>query len=322
MQAHILVDDRIERTSDVAEIRAAHAAGRRLWLDLEERTTEAVQLLAETFAIHPLVIEDVWIDTSSPKIDHFDHYIYVVLHGLRGTGGIKAIELAELDLLIGDTYVITQHQGSKSIEALRLEIDTTPRLLQLGPAWLAHALIDRVIDRYLPLIAEFDTAIDRIEHEAIERAGSSGGRDMVPIIFSLKRGSQKLSRVVGHQLEILHRLSRGEFAQIPKDALPYYRDVYDHFVRVTDRADDYRDVVMNTLDAYLSVQGARMNETVKTLTLMSTFMLPLSFIASVYGMNFRGMPEISWKYGYLWALSLMVAVALSIVVWFKRKRWL
>ena len=125
-----------------------------------------------------------------------------------------------------------------------------------------------------------------------------------------------------HQREILLRLSRGEMDEIPADALPFYRDVYDHFLRIGDIAEGYRDLVTSALDAYLSVQSNRMNEVMKTLTLISTIMLPLTFIAGVYGMNFDHMPELHWVGGYPFALGLMTVVAGGIILWFRYKGWM
>ena len=131
-----------------------------------------------------------------------------------------------------------------------------------------------------------------------------------------------------HQREILLRLSRGDFGEIPADAIPFYRDVYDHFLRINDIVESYRDLISSLLDAYLSVQSNRMNEVMKTLTLMSTVMLPLTFIAGVYGMNFSpdysplNMPELRWFFGYPFSLVLMAAVAGTILLWFRRKGWI
>jgi magnesium transporter len=125
-----------------------------------------------------------------------------------------------------------------------------------------------------------------------------------------------------HQREILLRLSRGEFDEIPRETVPYFRDVFDHFVRINDLLEGFRDLVTDALEAYLSVQANRMNEIMKTLTLISTVMLPLTFIAGVYGMNFHYMPELSWIGGYPFALGIMLAVAVGILLFFRRKGWL
>jgi magnesium transporter len=125
-----------------------------------------------------------------------------------------------------------------------------------------------------------------------------------------------------HQREILLRVARGEFDEIPAETLPFFRDVYDHFLRINDIAEGYRDLVSSALDAYLSVQSNRMNEIMKTLTLMSTVMLPLTFIAGVYGMNFKHMPELEWVWGYPAALGLMVSVVVAIGLWFHHRGWI
>ena len=125
-----------------------------------------------------------------------------------------------------------------------------------------------------------------------------------------------------HQREILLRLSRGELDEIPAEALPFYRDVYDHFLRINDIAEGYRDLVTSALDAYLSVQSNRMNEIMKTLTLMSTVMLPLTFIVGLYGMNFKHMPELDWVWGYPAAIALMLGVTIGILLWFRRRGWI
>jgi magnesium transporter len=322
MQAHIVVDGKIESHTSADDVKKAHAAGRRMWVDLEERTPDTERLLLDTFKIHPLIVEDIWLDRSVPKIDEFDDYLYVIVHGVRRGSSPTKVELYVLDIVIGRTFVITQHRDPIAAEAARDMLIRAPRLLEEGTPWFAHAIIDYVVDRFLPLIDKLGAKIDRIEADVVENAGTAEGKDLLSEMFALKRSIQALSRITTHQREILHRLSRSEFDEIPKKAIPYFRDVYDHFVRVSELADSYRDLVLNAMDAYLSVQSNRMNETVKTLTLMSTVMLPLTFIAGVYGMNFRHMPEVYWTYGYPFALGLMATVAISIVLFFKRKRWL
>jgi magnesium transporter len=198
-------------------------------------------------------------------------------------------------------------------------------MLAKGAAWLAHGVLDRVVDRYLPVIDELDTEIERLENDVIEKAGTPRGKGVLTRILAFKRTLQILRRMSVHQREILLKLSRGEYEEIPAEALPFYRDVYDHFLRIQDITEGYRDLVTSSLDAYLSVQSNRMNEIMKTLTLMSTVMLPLSFIAGLYGMNFKGekspwnMPELDWYFGYPFALGLMLLVAIGIVIFFRKK---
>ncbi len=323
MQAFVLEGDHITRLEGQKEIHEAHEAGKRLWLDLEERTLASDQLLAETFKIHPLVCEDIWLDRSVPKIDRFDDYLYVIVHGVRRGSAPMKLDLWVLDIVVSKSFVITQHRDRASAQAARELVERIPALLDKGTYWVAHALIDRVVDGYLPLIDEFGVGIETLEREVLEKAGTpDDDHKLMPTLFALRRSIQQLWRITPHQLDVLGRLARSEFDEIPNGAIPYFRDVNDHFVRVAQLTESYRDVVANTMDAYLSLQSNRMNETMKRLTMISTLLLPLTFIAGVYGMNFHFMPELSWKYGYPFALGTMAVIATTILIWFKKKRWL
>jgi magnesium transporter len=323
MRAFVLEGDQITRLEGAGEIRDAHELGRRLWLDLEERTVESDQLLLETFKIHPLVCEDIWLDRSVPKIDRFDDYLYVIVHGVRRGSAPMKLDLWVLDIVVSKTFVITQHRDRASALAARELVEKIPALLDKGTYWVAHTLIDRVVDGYLPLIDEFGVGIEKLERDVLEKAGTpDDDHGLLPTLFALRRSIQQLCRITPHQLETLGRLARPEFDEIPNGAIPYFRDVNDHFIRVAQLTESYRDVVSNTMDAYLSLQSNRMNETMKRLTMMSTLMLPLTFVAGIYGMNFHFMPELSWRYGYPFALGTMLVIATFILLWFKRKRWL
>ncbi|MFO0675440.1 MAG: magnesium/cobalt transporter CorA [Polyangiaceae bacterium] len=222
--------------------------------------------------------------------------------------------------MLGQTFVLS-HGVSASVSAVAEDLKRSPRLLKKGPVWVVHALLDHLIDDYLPVLDTIDVHVEELEDAVLASAESKDSPDMMRSIFSMKRSLYALRRVSVHQRDILLRLSRAEFDEIPREAMPFFRDVYDHFTRVTDMTDNYRDLVTNAFEGYMSVQSHRMNQIMKTLTLISTVMLPLTFIAGVYGMNFHAMPELSWQYGYPFALTLMAVVGIAIVVWFKVKRW-
>jgi magnesium transporter len=214
---------------------------------------------------------------------------------------------------------VTHHaQASKALDEVWGEISRSGRAIKRGAAWLAHAVLDRVVDDYLPLLDRLDDEIDVLEHEVLSDSGS----DVLQRIFAIKRQLQQLRRVSIHQKEVLYRLSRGEFDEIPEPLVPFFRDVYDHFVRVTDLAESYRDLIAGTFDAHLSVQSNKTNAIMKTLTLATTVFMPLSFIAGVYGMNFETMPELKKPWAYPAVLVTMGVVALIILLIYRRKRWL
>jgi magnesium transporter len=321
MQARILDGDKLRTTTNPAEIRAAFAENLRIWVDLERQSPDADALLADVLKLHPLTIEDIWAERSRPKIDDFDPYLYLIVHGI-GAARHDRLQSVELDIVIGPNWLVSHDPAGLVSDDVGTELDHTPRLLIKGVAWLAHALLDHTVDGYMPVIDQLDSEIEQLENDTIDKAGTPRGRNVLMRILAFKRRLQELRRMGIYQREILLRLSRGEFDEIPNDALPFFRDVYDHFLRINDIAEGYRDLVTSALDAYLSVQSNRMNEIMKTLTLMSTVMLPLTFIVGLYGMNFKHMPELDWVWGYPGAIGLMIAVATGILLWFRRRGWI
>ena len=321
MQARILDGDKLQTTTDLAEIRSALATNKRIWVDLERQTPDADELLTEVLKLHPLTIEDIWAERSRPKIDDYDDYLYVIVHGI-GAAKRDRLALVEIDLVIGPNWLVTHDPAGLVSDDIGTELDHSARVMARGIAWLAHAILDRAVDRYLPVIDQLDAEIEQLENDVLDHAGTPHGRSVLVRVLAFKRRLQELRRMGIHQREILLRLSRGELDEIPADALPFYRDVYDHFLRINDIAEGYRDLVTSALDAYLSVQSNRMNEIMKTLTLMSTVMLPLTFIVGLYGMNFKHMPELDWVWGYPAAIALMIVVAGGILLWFRRRGWI
>jgi magnesium transporter len=320
VQAWILAGDKVVETRDLAVVRAATQKKQCAWIDLDHEQSPEMDALLEELGLHPLTIEDIWTDNPSPKLESFPSYVYMCAHTLRREK--DALIHCELDLVLSETFVITHDYTKGVTSAVAEDLQRSPRLLVRGPAWVAHAVLDKLVDAYLPIIDAFDDDIETLEDDVLAKAGTPEGTAVLARILGLKRSLQALRRVSVHQRELLLRLSRGEFGVFPAEMLPYLRDVHDHFVRVGDLADSYRDLVTSALDAYLSVQSNRMNEIMKTLTLISTVMLPLTFIAGVYGMNFEHMPELKWQLGYPFALGIMAIVAVFAVVWFRYRRWL
>ena len=326
MKTLILEGENVRETSDYADVAAAHAAGKNFWIELDERCEAGSAFLEHTLKIHPLAIEDIWNDVGLPKVEDFDEYVQIIIHGIREDDRASTdvpIELAELDIVIGKNWVVTHAHDEKAcaITPVQGEILRSARLLKKGPAWVAHAVMDRMVDEYMPLIDRFDDQIEGIETQILEGTTKSD-RKVIPRIIRIKRSLQMLRRTTIYQREILLRLARAEFDEIPRELVPFYRDVYDHFARVTELVDSYRELVTSLLEAQFSMQSNRMNEIMKRLTIISTIMLPLSLIAGIYGMNFKHMPELEWLYGYPSALTLMLVVAGSILVFFRRKRWI
>ena len=310
----------VRTTTDLGELPTLLAEGKSFWLDADGDDAAIREAMATLLKLHPLAVEDIFHDRITPKVEDYGDYLYVVLHGIACEHDEPDdLRTVEIDLVIAANWVVTHHSGQLvAIEEVLEECARNPRLLEKGPGFVAHAIMDHVVDYYLPVIDAFDREVDRVETSVVE----DPQKETLQRIFVLKRSLQRLRRIAMHQREVLQRLSRGEFDLIPEKALPFYRDIHDHFVRVSDLADGYREMLSGALDAYLSVVSNRMNEVMKTLTLVATLMLPMTFIAGVYGMNFDRMPELHWRYGYALALGLMAGVATGMLLWFRHKRWL
>jgi magnesium transporter len=292
-----------------------------IWVDMESPTEADEQVLLDVFNFHPLTVEDCRENRHYPKVEEFPGYIYFIVHGVTSDTSPDRFNTIELDGFLGSNYVITYHHESfRSINNVKQLLRTSPIACQRGPAFLLHQILDHVVDYYSPVLDDFDDRIDRLEHEifTLHRPNNA----ILAQIMDLKRSVLRLRRISTKQMDILLRMSRGEFELIPEEMRPFYRDVFDHLVRVVDLAESYRDLISGSLEAYLTVVSNRMNEIMKVLTIFSAIMLPLTFIAGVYGMNFDNMPELHSRYGYLGTLAVMGVVAVGMLIFFWRRGWL
>ena len=291
------------------------------WLDMAQPTAEDENVLLNVFHFHPLTVEDCRENRHYPKIEEFPGYLYFIVHGVRADTSSDRFNTIELDGFLGPNYVITYHHDEfRSINAVKQLIRTSPVACRRGPGHLLHQILDRIVDFYSPVLDDFDNRIDELEAKIF--TGRHPNNEMLSDIMNIKRSVLRLRRISVKQLDILHRISRGEFDLIAPSLLPFYRDIYDHLVRVTDLAESYRDLITGLLDAHLSVVSNRLNEVMKVLTIFSAIMLPLTFIVGVYGMNFDFMPELRSRYGYFVVWGVMIVVASGMLLFFWNKGWL
>ncbi len=292
-----------------------------IWVDMEQPTTADERVLLDVFHFHPLTVEDCRENRHYPKIEEFHDYIYFIVHGVTADTSPDRFNTIELDGFLGPNYVITYHHDMfRSINNVKQLLRTTPVVCQRGPAFLLHQILDQVVDFYSPVLDDFDDRIDKLEDDIFTLRRPNN--EILSEIMDLKRSVLRLRRISGKQMDILHRMSRGEFTLITEDMRPFYRDVYDHLVRVVDLADSYRDLISGSLEAYLSVVSNRLNEIMKVLTIFSAIMLPLTFIAGIYGMNFENMPELHSRYGYYAVWVIMIVVAIGMLLFFRKRGWI
>lgn len=310
----------LQQTEDLSAVAEAISEGTgTVWIDADEKSA-ALEAFLEQLGLHPLTMEDIVSEQPTPKIEEASSYVYLVMHEVRPNAR-EPLELqtAELDLVLGNGWLFTHHSvPAPSIAEFHAEVQRNPQALACEPAFVAHAIIDRLTDNYLPVIDRFDDEIDQLETSMVQHAR----RELLGRLFVLKRSLQRLRRIAVYQREMMLRMARGEFAAIPAPVRHFYRDVYDHFVRIADVADSHREAASAALEIYLTVAANRTNDIMKVLALISTLMLPLSFITGVYGMNFRHMPELDWRFGYPAVLALMALVALGLLAYFRRRGWI
>jgi len=311
----------VERLETIEEAKAALAApGAVLWVDLNGKSAESDAILAQVFGFHPLAIEDVYKEQHRPKVEDYERYVYIIVQGLRaGEHDLGDVDLVELDLFIGANFVVTHHDGSMvSIEDAHRRLAADPGVMSRGAAFLAHAILDRLVDRFLPLGEAYEREIDPLE----ERVLRNSGQVQLERILALMSEVQHLRRMGAQQKDILKRLAEGEFDEIPAEAKPFFRDVHEHWAEVMESLEATREELQQLFYAFHSLSAYRMNEIMRILTLISTIFLPLTFIAGVYGMNFDFMPELHawWAYPATW--GLFVGISIAMIVYFKRRGWL
>jgi magnesium transporter len=302
-----------------------------LWVDLEDPSdAEEETLLVSLLDIHPLAIEDAQHGKEDeghlPKVEDFGDYLFIIFNPIERKNGQAERSAEKLDIrtsqlsafLFKGVLVTHHYKPLRSIAYAAQMCGKNPQMLGRGPDFLFHLVIDDIVDNYTPILDAMDEAIDSMEDEVFERPTQ---RCMVRIL-QLKKDIMTIRRIAVYQREMLNRLSRGEFGLISRDEMIYYRNVYDHLVRMTDLADSYRDVVSGLLDAYLSVTSNSLSQVMKVLTIISTIFLPLSFITGFFGMNFKFLPGAEWEYGVGAAALFMVAVGLGMLWVFKRNKWM
>ncbi len=318
---YLAPDGRLLDQLNIDQVRDCLATGEGLlWLDMEDLTNEDAELLSNVFCFHPLAVADCTSkNIHPPKIDDFEQYLFVIVHGINYHIESEVVETTELALFLGKNYVVTSHDiPMRSVSSILDRVRKDGRPMRRGADFLAHDLIDALVDNIMPTINGIDEKNDRLEAEALHEPK----RETLTSIMQVKRSVLALTRVTLPQREIMNGLSRGDYPFISERAQIYYRNIYDHLVRIEMLTLGLRDMAESVLSTYLSSVSNRMNEVMKVLTLIATIFIPLTFIVGIYGMNFVNMPELEWRYGYFVILIVMAVIGISLAVYFKRRRWL
>jgi magnesium transporter len=291
-----------------------------IWVDIQKPTQDDMQFIEKHFSFHPLAIEDCMATFQRPKIDRYDKYLFIVLHAVLLSGHKDKASSLELNSFIGENYVVTVHLKSiPSVSATWQRCIKNTGIMSRGAAYLFYFLADALVDNYFPILEKLDKEIHKAEDSIFKDTDSATlGR-----VFGLKENVLVLRRILGPQRETMNFIARGDYHPIiPSELSIYFRDVSDLLARINDNLDTYRDLLTSALDGYTSIASNKLNEIIKVLTIIATIMLPLTLITGIYGMNFRFMPEIEWRWGYFAIIGVMVIIAGGMLVFFKKKKWL
>jgi magnesium transporter len=292
-----------------------------MWLNVDGvHKPEIIEQVGRSFGVHPLVLEDIADTGQRTKMEDFDDYIFVTLKMFRFGKKEKEIKTEQISLVLGNGFVVSFQEAEGDVfdpirERLR---NNKGRVRKAGADYLVYALMDAVVDNYFLIMEKLGETIEEIEDKLVINPTS----ETVQKIHGLKRQLIFLRKSVWPLREVISRLERSESPLILKSTFVYLRDVYDHTIQVMDSVDTFRDTLSGMLDIYLSSVSNRMNEVMKVLTVIATIFIPLTFIAGIYGMNFKDMPELGQAWGYPTTLLLMLAIALVMVIYFRRKKWI
>ena len=289
-----------------------------LWIDINKPTAEGLKPLHSIFNIHPLSLEDTLETPQRPKVEEYNDYLFLVSHYLRHVK--DDIDVSQLSIFLGDNWVITVHKKDipqlKQVENKIME--KRAAALSGGADVLMYRIMDAIVDSYFPFLDKIEDTLEEMDKELMNHPEE----DMIKRIHNIITDLQEIRRTLRPQKEALNSLERMETPFIKKETRIYMRDVYDHTQALQDELEQYREKAAGIFNTYLTLMSNRLNQIMKVLTIIATIFIPLTFITGVYGMNFDHMPEIPFKFGYPLVLTLMGVIALAMLFFFWRKRWL
>jgi len=316
-------DGTLTRPETAAELQEALGdEGGVLWIDLLTRSEAEASILSEVFSFHPLTIEDCVSPKVDPaKIDDYGDYIFVIVQALTEYSPAEEIEPVEADFYLGPNYVVSCHRERiPAIESFIQRCSRNDAVLTRSPDWLLHGLLDAVVDEYLPIVDAVDDTLDTLEKRVLDRPDTR----LLQRILLVKRNALRLRRATLPQRDIMNRLSRAEFPKlIREETSVYFRDIYDHLVRIEYLVEAVRDLADGALNTYLSVVSNRLNEVMKVLTAAATIFLPLTLVSGIYGMNFTDnqFPGFAEPWGFAVVVGCMIAIGVGMLAYFRYRDW-
>jgi magnesium transporter len=290
-----------------------------IWIGLHEPKEDLLRQVQQQFGLHDLAIEDAHRAHQRPKLERYGESLFVVLRTAQMNREPGRIDFGETHIFVGARYVVSvRHGSSLSYAEVRARCETTPQLLCKGPGFVLYALMDFIVDQYFPIVDVLEDELEALEAEIF---GEAFSRETTHRIYQLKRQLLEVKRAVSPLVDMCNRLMRFDLELIPEDTRPYFRDVYDHVIRINEIVDTQRELLTTALEANLSLIAVGQNEVMKKLAGWAGIIAVPTMIAGVYGMNFDFMPELKWNLGYPLVLAAMLGACGSLYVYFKRSGW-
>ncbi|MDO3676566.1 magnesium/cobalt transporter CorA [Paenibacillus ehimensis] len=284
------------------------------WVDFNQPTEQEAKLLESHFRFHPLAIEDCYHLLQRPKVDHYETVHFFVLHALNP----RTLSAQEVDMFLGSRFLVTFHFGQQpELDEAWQRMQEQPSCQEKGHLYAAYLVMDKLVDEYFPAVYELEDELLGIEAGSRKRSV----QQMMDDIFEIRGRLLKLRRTIVPMRDLLYRIVNSERIEGVKEHLFYFTDVYDHLLKLAEMIESNRDMTADMRDSYISMNSNRMNTIMKTLTVITTIFMPLTFIAGIYGMNFDYMPELKWHGGYFFVLGVMFGIGAGMFWWFKRKGW-
>lgn len=313
-QGREVTDVAIETLSEVRTEK-----GTLVWVDLVSATDHEVALMREEFGLHELAVEDLTHPHQRPKLEGYPDQVLLVAYGAKADPSSGHVALHEVDVIAGRGWTLTFHGGRPlDTEALARRIRGHPELFRSGSGFLLYVVLDELVDTFFPALDLIGGRVEDLEEAIFEERPNRSSSS----IYELRKELIAVRRVAGPMRDAMVVLLRRDLGLFSREAQRYLQDVYDHLIRVVEQVEDYQDLTANALDVNLSMSSNRVNEVARTLTAYAAIFAAITLITGIYGMNFQHMPELGWRFGYAWAIGLMVAAAIALWLYFKRKRWL
>lgn len=291
------------------------------WIHVQNsHDTHAISFLGEHFHIHPLAQEDILISGQRSKLDDYKDFLFIVIRMLRYQETTDSIEDEQVSLVLGPNFLLSFVEADQDVfdpvrQRLRKE---SSRIRTLGIDYLCYALIDCIVDNYFLILEKIDEKLDKLEEEVIKASKTV----TITRLQKSKRDMIMLRKSIWPLREVINQFRKSETPLVSESTKLYLHDVYDHTIQTIDTIESFRDIASSMLEIYISTLSQKLNEIMKVLTVVSTIFVPLTFIASIFGMNFKHMPELEWKWSYPLTLFVMACLACGMMVYFRRKKWI